>query len=430
MKLPNAEDAERAIIGALMINESLIGQASLAPEDFYWPTTRDAFSVIRSLLEEKQEITPLTINDRSGQLGRAVKVIDLSNMLDAARGLNSIRQEVEIVKEKARQRRIAKVCASLQAGALDGEFSSDLIQQGEEALAELRQSLGDKSLGFRPILDVDRDARIHYDKLRRGLSIAIPTGFQQLDDVARGGIQPGEMWVIASLTGRGKSSWALGAARFQAEQGIPVAVVSREMSDTENYTRIVCGASNIPMWRVRPDMFLDTYERLIEWCDTLNQLPIYFNTTTSNVHELRSQVRELVRAKGVKSLFVDYLQLLNASLEPKSRAQDVAAVSRTLKEIAMDNQIGVFSLVQFNRLASHGERPELHHFAESGGIEKDASLALILDMNEQRDGEVERLCTMRIAKHRNGPQMSLKYVYKGDTLTFRDAACERVLPAA
>lgn len=422
MNLPNAEEAERAIIGALMINESLIGQASLVPEDFYWPTTRDAFSVIRTLHEEKQEITPLSIHYRTEQVGRVVKVIDLSAMLDNARGLNSIRQEVEIVKEKARKRRIAKICAALQAGALDGEFSCDLIQQGEEALAELRRSLGDNSLGFRSIMDVDRDARIHFDKLRRGISVAIPTGFQQLDDVARGGIQPGEVWVVASLTGRGKTSWALGAARYQAQADIPVGVVSREMSEVENYSRMLSGASNIPMWRIRKDMFLDTYEGLLEWCDALSKLPMYFNVSTSNVHELRSQVRELVKAKNIKSLFVDYLQLLNASLEAKSRAQDVAAVSRTLKEIAMDNQIGVFALVQFNRLASSGERPELHHFAESGGIEKDASLALIIDMNEQRDGEVERLCTMRIAKHRNGPLMSLKYIYKGDTLVFRDAA--------
>lgn len=421
MNLPNAQDAEQAIIGALMINPALIGQALIDAEDFYWPSTRHAYQAICGLLSESQELNPPAIHYRTEETGNVVLVTQLSDMLDAARGVISIRQEVAIVKEKARKRRIAKVAGVLQAGALNGECSLDLIQSGEEALAELRRSLSGNSTGFRPLEDLDCEAGIQYDELRRGISNAIPTGFTHLDEVARGGIQPGEMWVVASLTGRGKSSWALGAARYQAEQNIPVAFVSREMSDYENYTRMLSAASGIPMWRIRVGMFTDTYQGLCDWREPLKQLPMFFNSTTSSVFELRSQVKELVKAHGVKSLFVDYLQLLSAHLENKSRAQDVAAVSRTLKEIAMDNKIGVFALVQFNRLASHGERPELHHFAESGGIEKDASLALILDMNEQKDGEVERPCTMRIAKHRNGPLMSLKYVYQGDILTFKEA---------
>lgn len=91
-----------------------------------------------------------------------------------------------------------------------------------------------------------------------------------------------------------------------------------------------------------------------------------------------------------------------------------------LKEIAMENQIGVFALAQFNRQAANGERPELHHLAESSGIEKDASLVLILDMARQEDREVQRDCVMRVAKNRNGPLLSLPYKYKGDTLTFEE----------
>ena len=422
MNLPNDEQAEQIIIGALQINPLLIGQADISAEDFYWPTTREAFRSICALHDEQEDISPPSIHYRAEQAGHAISVVALSNMLDVARGVNSIRQQVEIVKEKARKRRLVKLTAALNAGALNGECSLDLIQQGERALDELKQELQFKAGAFKSLEEIDIEAGKQYERLRRGDSNAIPTGFNQLDYTTRGGIQPGEVWVISALTGRGKSAWALGASRHQAQQGYPVGFVSREMGDVENYTRLLCGAAALAMWKVRPGMFADTYETLTEWRKPVSSLPIFINSSTSAVGELKTLTRELVKAKQIKSLFVDYLQLLGADLKSGTRALEVATVSRTLKEIAMDNQIGVFALSQFNRLASHGERPELHHLAESGGIEKDASLVLILDMNEQKEGEKIRPCAMRIAKHRNGPLTVLKYQYNGETLTFEECA--------
>lgn len=423
MNLPNAEQEERMINGALMINPELIAQADLPAEDFYWPSSRYTYQAICALREEGEEITPPTIHYRTQDLGHPVSVTDLIGMLNDARAVTSIRKQVEIVREKALKRRIARVTMALNAGALNGEQGLDLIQKGEEALEELRRGLGGALRGFRTLKEIDLEAGEYYDKLRRGESNAIPTGFQQLDEATRGGIHPCDVWVVASLTGRGKSSWAIGAARWQAEQGHPVAFVSGEMADIENYTRLLCGAAGVAMWKVKPNMWPDTYQILNEWRAPVSDLPIFINSETASVRELRPLVKEIVKVRGVKTLFVDYLQLLSVGNEwSDRRAQEVAAVSRSLKQIAMENKIGVFALAQFNRLAAYGERPELHHLAESGGIEKDASLVLILDMNEQKDGEVERLCTMRIAKHRNGPLLSLKYRYRGDTLTFWDAA--------
>lgn len=418
MNLPNAEEAERAIVGALMINPVLIGQADLSADDFYWPSARESYRAICGLIEEEIELSPALIHERTEIFGRPVSVVEISQMLDAANGLRSIRNEVGIVKEKARKRRIAKLTAALNAGALNGECSEDLIDQGERALEELRQELGARRGAFRSLREIDIEAGSQFDRLRRGDCAAIPTGFAQLDYTARGGIQPGEVWVVAALTGRGKSAWALQAARFQAQQGYPVAIVSREMGDIENYTRLLCGASGLSMWKVRPGMHMDTYETLVDWRKPTSELPIFINSSTSGASELRTLVKELVKAEKIKTLFVDYLQLLEIETRNGTRATEVAAISRILKQIAMDNQIGVFSLAQFNRLANHGERPELHHLAESGGIEKDASLALILDMNEEREGEKFRPCAMRIAKHRNGPRPTLKYQYHGESLTF------------
>jgi replicative DNA helicase len=178
------------------------------------------------------------------------------------------------------------------------------------------------------------------------------------------------------------------------------------------------------MWKVKPGMYPDTFQALTEWRQPVSELPIFMNSSTANIFELRPLVRDLIRTQGIRSLFIDYLQLMSVNVETKNntRAQEVATVSRVLKEIAMENQIGVFALAQFNRGGAHNEHPELHHLAESSGIEKDASLVLILDMPQQKEMEANRPCTMRIAKHRNGPLLSLDYVYRGDILTFQEAA--------
>jgi replicative DNA helicase len=427
MNVPHDAESERALIGSVFISNHLAPRlvADLQLDDFHVVTNRHIFTAFIGLSEVNAEITPVTVNQFLRASGTAEQgLISYCADLLVNRIVGSPAPYIASLKENSTKRRILQAAESAKTRIADGESSQETLRNLEDSVAEIRQRSGAQTSSFRSMSEVMKETEIQLDRLRHGDSQAVPTGFKSLDQTTRGGIQPGDVWVVASLTGRGKSSWALGAARYQAEQGIPVAVVSREMSDYENSARMLSAVSQVPAWKIDAGMRPDIHEWLMQWTPILAGLPMWLNSRTGNIFEIRTQIKELVKRHGVRSLFVDYLQLMNVTMETKNstRAQEVATVSRVLKEIAMENQIGVFALAQFNRMGAHNELPELHHLAESSGIEKDASLVLVLDMDKPQDGVPDRNCTMRIAKHRNGPLLSLAYQYKGETLTFQEAA--------
>jgi replicative DNA helicase len=423
--LPNDEASERAILGAIILTNSLIDEASstLQPDDFYVPSNRRIFVAMLALADAGVEITAITVAHQLEASG--IKQQDdlsyCSNLTYGVPHFLRIATYAAIIKEKSAQRRFMHLGAEIISRAEDGDAIGDMADFAERTAAEIRSRAGAQAGAFASFADVAIEAREQYERLHKGDSRAIPTGYVDLDRATRGGIQPGELWVIAALTGRGKSAWMIGAARQQAASGHPCAIVSREMSDFENFSRAHSAVSGVPAWRIKPGLWPDDYHALMETWASVGALPIFINSRTANVFEIRSQVKELRRNYGVRSVFVDYIQLMGATSDTRNatRAQEVATVSRVLKEIAMENEIGVFALAQFNRIASHDERPEIHHLAESSGIEKDASLVLILDMEPQKEPQRERNCDWRIAKHRNGPLLTLPHVYRGDTLEFR-----------
>lgn len=425
--LPHSAEYENLIVGAILVNPFLFAKvvAELTTEDFYTLNARQVFQTMIQLDAESVDLSETTILHH---LKSQKANYDIAYIVTLQHGVpvmtSDIRGYIAALKKKTALRRLLKLGSSIAEAAQETNDPLELLDDAEQSILEIRKRIGSVNQGFRSFEEIDVDAGEIIERLHKGESLAVPTGYKSLDRATRGGNQPGDVWVIASLTGRGKSSWALGAARQQAVAGIPVAFISKEMSEFENYTRVLSASSGVPAWRIKPGMFPDTYYSLQEWRGFTSTLPIVLNCGSGNLFQLRGQVRDLVRNKGIKSLFVDYLQLLNFGADTKlsSRAQEVATVSRVLKEMAMEHQIAVFALAQFNRYAAHGERPEIHHLAESSGIEKDASVVLILDMPEQKPNEPDRECEMRIAKHRNGPCLSLKYRYRGDILTFEEAA--------
>lgn len=431
MNLPHDAESERALIGSILITNHLAGRliSELQPDDFYSVTNRQIFTAIVGLSESSSEITSVTIAQylrATGEIAEngLLRIVSSCSRITADVIIGSPAPYIKSLKEKATLRRIFQAAESAKARIDDGEGSQEVLRLLEDSVSEIRQRAGVMGSAFRSMSDVMRETEAQLDRLKNGDSSAVPTGFKALDQTTRGGIQPGDVWVIASLTGRGKSSWALGAARYQAEQGIPVAVVSREMSDYENSARMLSAVSQVPAWKIDCGLQPPIHSWLMEWVPHLAGLPMWINSRTGNIFEIRTQIKELVKRQGVRALFIDYLQLMGVTLETKNntRAQEVATVSRVLKEIAMENQIGVFALAQFNRMGAHNDLPELHHLAESSGIEKDASLVLVLDMEKPQEGQSTRGCTMRIAKHRNGPLLSLAYRYRGDILSFEEAA--------
>ncbi|MBX3288353.1 MAG: DnaB-like helicase C-terminal domain-containing protein [Acidobacteria bacterium] len=261
-----------------------------------------------------------------------------------------------------------------------------------------------------------------YRDMHSGVSYAVPTGFPCLDEMLLDGFSKGDLHVIVGLTGHGKSGLALNCARYQAESGNFVGVVSREMSDTENAMRLQSSMQQIPRWQIRRGIHDLTYQELCRGFDALRQLPIAFDVRTADIDTLRIQVKRLVEQFDLKILYVDYLQLVGVGKTRGSRAEDVAAVSRGLKEIAMENNIPVVALSQFSRAALTADvHSLLGCLKESSGIEQDSSTVTYIQVDNSNPDAAYKPAKIYVLKNRNGQTFKpILFNFHGQTFTFTE----------
>lgn len=258
-----------------------------------------------------------------------------------------------------------------------------------------------------------------YQDLYDGISYAIPTGFDVLDEALLDGFSKGDLHTIIAFTGHGKSAFALNCARTQAENGKIVGVVSREMSDVENAIRLQTSMEAIPRWQIKKNMFGTTYDHLLGSLDRLGALPIAFDTSTTDIESLRTQVRRMVD-EGMEILYVDYLQLMKSTQNARTRTDEVSAVSRGLKEIAMDAKIPVVALCQFNREAKNASVFDLlYHIKETSNIEQDSSTVIYLALEQTQVVKDIKSAQAIVLKNRNGSTMrTIEMEFNGPIFQF------------
>lgn len=277
---------------------------------------------------------------------------------------------------------------------------------------------------------VDSTAAVLGD-LHSGTSYAVPTGYTAIDHQLLDGFSRGDEHIIVGFTGSGKTALALNFAIRQAKANNFVGFVSREMSSTENMLRLLSSDSETPRWQIRKGLFNSTYDKLLDHLrGKFRDLPIAFDTRTSKVEDLRPLVRQMVEQYDMRILYVDYLQLMSSSSNKtsSSRATEVQTISRTLKEIAMENKIPVVSLCQFNRSAASASVYDIMgHLKESSAIEQDASTISYIQI-EKPTTPPQRIrgAEMTILKNRNGSTFqAVQLDYVGETFTFTGGDLEQ-----
>lgn len=447
-QLPNSEEAERATLGGVLLDNELMTEVAseLRSQDFYWPSCRLTFNAMLQLYNEGKEINPVTIADVVGN--RAEKVGGISWLTNLTYGLPhtcSLKTFTDIIKEKSAKRDIAKVTLSVhQAAMADEESSQELLMLLDTKVDPLREN--NVSGGFRGFADVAGDVAGKLADLRNGVNPAISTGLSLLDKAIKGGGQGGELHIWAALTGGAKSSMMKQIAQNIAMRGEPVAVITAEMSDHEVFFRMLSPAAAVPAWKIQHGMNTSYLDRLDQNLIHVANLPIWIDDKSTNIFEIKARVKALYRYIAAQKivvnekivplrvLFVDYLQLLDAVSSHgynyiSNRAQEMATISRMLKKLAKELDIWVFALAQFNRKANEQDEegmtePQLHHLAESGKLEQDSDLVGIIDLEKYQVGKSIRSAKLRIVKYRNGPTLTLGYNFNGEYLTFE----ERKLP--
>ena len=440
--MPQAPEVEKAVLGALMIDKDAYLEVcdKLRPESFYEPRNQMVYEAIQKLSMDENPVDMLTVVDMLGKMGKLedvggpAYVADLSSRVATSANLE---YHANIVAEKYLSRQMISYVSVIGKKTYDESYDiKDVVQEAESTLFELSQKNMKKDYSvLAPIVDraIDMVKIAHANK---GGITGISSGYFKLDDMICGW-QDSDLVIIAGRPAMGKTAFALSLAKnIAADQKIPMAFFSLEMSDVQLANRLISNACKIEGTKLMSGQ-LDRADwlRLDKKIDNLKDAPLYIDDTEGlSVMELRTKARRLVREKGVKLIMIDYLQLMTASgMKYNSRQEEVSLISRSLKGLAKELNIPVLALSQLNRgvesrQGAEGKRPQLSDLRESGAIEQDADMVIFLHRPEyyglkmSDDGLIDyhNRAEVIISKHRKGATGIILMNFIGDYTRFEN----------
>ncbi|HMN92223.1 MAG TPA: replicative DNA helicase [Hydrogenophaga sp.] len=435
---PHSIEAESSVLGGLLLDNGAWDRVSdlLAESDFYRYEHRLVFGAVAALINASKPADVVTVFEHLRALGKGVEAVDLQFLNGLAQYVPSaanIRRYAEIVRERATQRRLLTACAQareIAAEVLDVHTACNEIQQLFEPIAQ--QTSPREPVALAELLPgmLDRVSDLAEGRQQPGIS----TGFPKLDHYLGGGLRPGKLVVIAARPSIGKSSLAASVGIAAAEAGEPVGIFSLEMPAEELTDRLVARIGRIDLGRLTTGTLLDNeWSRLTDAAEVMRDLPLYIDDQAGlGLHEIRSKARKLKRKHGIRVLVVDYLQLCGASTQRanSNRHLQLEEISRGLK--AMSKQLGltVILLSQLNREVEKrtGGRPQLSDLKESGAIEEDADVVILLS----KDGDMPdgaSLIHAELAKNRGGKRgVFVKVAFNGAQQIWTETTAQ-ALPA-
>ena len=441
-QMPQSPDAERAVLGAILINNHafyrIIG--TIDTEDFFRDAHRTIFATMRRMAERSQDIEPLTLKEelaKHAQLEQVGGVAYVTSLMDVVPDVANVERYAQIVKEKSMLRRLIVMGNSVMRAALDAPSEpSDVLNIAEKSLYEIAEGSTDK--GF---VSLDRITRTNMAAIEQihsnagRLVTGLPTGYDRFNEMTSG-FQPGDLIILAARPSMGKTSFMMNIAESIALPGrdgqpragdrlYSVGVFSLEMSKEQIGLRILSSESGVSNHLIRSGMLSErNWRELAEASARLAKGKIYVDDTPGmDPLEMRAKARRLKMEAGLDMIMVDYLQLMSIKGKIESRQQEVSQISRSLKAIAKELSVPLFSLSQLSRRSEQrtgDHRPQLSDLRESGSIEQDADLVAFIYRDEvyNRETEEKGIAEIIIAKQRNGPIGDFKLVFRNDITKF------------
>ena len=427
--LPSSPDTERAILGAIVLDNSLIAQAVelLKPSDFYVPSHRRIFVTMIALFERGTEINPILIAEelrRDNSLESSGGILFLTNLTN---GLPHVTSVVQFAKSLLRQ--LVKVANNITSEALAEEDEPQNILDHAEhaifALADERIRQGFEHIKHPAERVLEKaEAVEHRDLVVTG----VPTGFRGLDSLTSG-FQKQDLVVIAARPSMGKTSLALTIAQHAAiESKAVVGIFSLEMSAESLAMRMLCSEASVDAQKFRSGYLSnEEWTRLGKALGRLADARIFIDDTPAiSVLEMRAKSRRLAtEQKQLDLIVVDYLQLMSGSSNRfESRQQEVSQISRELKALAKELDVPMVALSQLSRAPENrtDHRPQLADLRESGAIEQDADVVAFIYREEQynKTEENKNIAELNVAKQRNGPTDTVYLAFVNQFAKFAD----------
>ncbi len=439
---PQNIEAEQSVLGGLMLDPeaSDIVMDEIGAKDFYKSSHQKIFSAIEELNRRSQPIDILTVSnllrdrDELESIGGPSYLAEIIEQTPTAANIKTYSQ---IVKEKSILRKCIVVGTEIIEKSYEPDFDdiNTFINQVEAkvfAVADDKKADGLTSAG-----DVVRNSleRIEFLYNAKASVTGVPSGFTDLDRMTAG-FQPGELIILAARPSMGKTAISLNIATHAAiRQKKTVAYFSVEMAKEQMMTRILASEAQVNMSDVRIGRIADAaWPKLINTASVISEAPLYIDDTSGiSPFEIRSKCRRLKAQKGLDMIMVDYLQIMDLKQKVESRERAVAEISKTLKEIAKEFRVPVLALAQLNRGVEGraDRRPMLSDLRESGSIEQDADVIMMLyreDYYEKDNSENKGLAEVIIGKQRNGPTGTVKLAWLAQYGTFSNLAPESMMP--
>ncbi|MGH2457739.1 MAG: replicative DNA helicase [Chloroflexota bacterium] len=412
--VPANVEAERAVLGALLIDSEAVGEIAsfLKPEDFYRDRHRAIYRARLDLYDRREPGDFITLVDelaRRGQLDSVGGASYLTELTIDVPTATHVEYYARIVERCALMRRL--IAAAGQIAAVGYENPSDVddaLDRSEQYLFQVSQRrVSQDFTSLREALRSYFDT-IEYLHQHKGEVVGIPSGFHDLDQMT-GGLHASDLLIIAGRPGVGKTGFALSIVRNAATRfNAASAIFSLEMSTEQLVQRLLCMEAAVDSQRIRTG-FIDEFEwrRISEAFGVLSDAPIFIDDSASiSTSELRMKARRLKAEHDLKLIVVDYLQLMQGrGLE--NRVQEVSEISRSLKALARELDLPVIALSQLSRAVESRQdhRPVLSDLRESGSIEQDADIVMFIHREELYNPNTDRknIADVILAKHRNGP---------------------------
>ncbi len=425
LNMPFSIEAEQAVLGSVLIDPEVLSTVLtlVRSEYFYLPQHRAIFDVLVSLDTLGSKIDALIVLERlkeNGSFDDAAGKNYLVQLAQAVPSTANIENYCKIVKDKFYLRTLISVSRDTIEDATSGSLEADkILDAAEQRIYDIRK--GKTSGGFQRLSDVISNEV--YPTLHNITSEnaeeykGIPTGFSKLDEMISG-LNRSDLILIGARPAMGKTSFALNIARNVAMRGKRTVFFSLEMSNEQLASRVLSTEARVESNKLRSgNISQEEWMRIAEATALLSSCELYFDdTSTITVPEMKAKIR---RMKNVDCIFVDYLGLMQSAKKSENRVQEVTEITRSLKLLAKDLKIPVVVCCQLSRgpekNGKASNRPSLSDLRDSGSIEQDADIVLMLYRegyykNDKKDAEDVDMtkADVDIAKNRHGPTDRVK----------------------
>lgn len=432
--MPHSVEAERSVLGAMLIDSDALEQMLeiLRPQDFYVAAHECIFTAILDIRDQGGAVDLVTLHamlEKRGLIERVGGAVYLSELMQFVPTAANAQYYAGIVEDKSVQRALIKAGSETMRDGRDDDRDVDVsLDAAERRIYDISMRKGTDSLT--PASEIIPDTMIEIGEIvaNAGKLTGVATGFVELDRLTHG-LQPSDLIIVAARPAMGKSAFALNIAQYAAvRDNRSVVYFSLEMNKQQLMIRALCTEAAVDAQKMREGRISeDDMEALQSKAGPLSDSKLYIDDSSGlTVAQCRSKCRRLKAQRGLDLVIIDYMQLMQGTgVEARkndNRQQEVSDMTRALKLMARELGVPVMLLAQLNRgpeqRATNDHRPMIADLRESGSIEQDADIVILLYRQQVYDATKDNTSEVIVAKHRHGPTGTVKLAWQGEYTRF------------